>query len=148
MSCASETSGSDMAAARTRSRRSSPRERGSTCTTTSLAGSTAWIASSTLSAAACPPDGGAGGEGHHDVGEVAAAGLPQPQPPQLDVGLERLHRLARARAGVLGRAVHEHAPLRLEDERPGDRAEDEQPHHQGGERVRRGRSPARRARGR
>ena len=41
MSCASLTSGSDSAIASTRSRRSRPRARGSTCTTTSLPGSAA-----------------------------------------------------------------------------------------------------------
>ena len=86
MSWASLTSGSDSAIASTRSRRSRPRARGSTWTTTSLPGSAASTACSTRSAARWPSTTRLpGGHAHDHVGEVASGRLAQPQPAELDV---------------------------------------------------------------
>ena len=116
MSWASLTAGSLRAIARTRSRRVRPRRRGSTCTTTSLLGSTCSIACSTSSAAACALDhGSAWWDGDDDVGEVASAGLAQAEAVKLDLGAEGGDRVAGDGLGVRGCGVHQNLGV-LEDE--------------------------------
>ena len=63
---------------------------GSTCTTTSASGSARLDRRlDRVGGRVALADGGAGRDGDHDVGELAAAGLPHPQPPQLDGRLQR-----------------------------------------------------------
>ena len=110
MSCASLTSGSARAIASTRSRRSSPRLRGSTCTTTSLPGQRALDGRLDQVGRAVALDHGlARRDGHDDVGEVAPGGLAQAQPAR--ARRRRRARRSRARrrlARLRGRAVHQH----------------------------------------
>ena len=133
MSCASRTWGSPSAAARTRSRRSSPRsgaprapprryrERLRTAASTSSA---VWW----LSTTAC-----AGRDGHHGVGEEAAGRLTDAQPLQLHSGGDGTDRALGAILSLGRRAVHQHAGV-LSDQADG-RREDDAGHDQRRERV-------------
>jgi len=68
-------------------------------------------------------DAGARRHADHDVGEVAAAGLPHAQPPQRDLR-QRRDRGARGLLGRHGSAVHQHVDVAAREPRRRDQHED------------------------
>ena len=72
-----------------------------------------------------------GGHADDDVGEVAPGRLAQPQAAQLDVPAERGDRPLGGRAGLVGRAVHQHVGVDGDQPRGGhqdDRGDDQRRH--------------------
>ena len=147
--CTSRTCGTPIAAACARSRRSASSS-GSTWTTTSASGSAPLDGRlDRVGGCMALADRRARRDADHDVGELAAAGLAHPQPPQLDRRPQRVDRSERGRFGLGGRTVHQHVDVDLDQPRRGREHEhaDEERRDRVAVRVtRRGQAAARRAR--